>query len=129
MAVMEYLGFSLSREKLVVRRDRQKAFDKFGLQDLGDSKGVDSLEDIGGYEGVKRELREAIIAPLKSQEITYTYGLEPPNGVLLFGPPGTGKTMMMKALAKEMNIGFYYVKCSELLSEWYGESEKNISEV
>jgi len=129
IAAMEYYGFSLSRERLAVRREKQKAFGKFGLQDLGESQGVESLDDIGGYESVKSELREAIIAPLKQRELTYTYGLEPPNGVLLFGPPGTGKTMMMKALAKEMNIGFYYVKCSELLSEWYGESEKNISEV
>ncbi len=129
IAVMEYYGFALSRERIVVRRERQKAFNKFGLQDLGESRGVDSLEDIGGYDDVKAELHEAIIAPLKSQELVYTYGLEPPNGVLLFGPPGTGKTMMMKALAKEMNIGFYYVKCSELLSEFYGESEKNMSEV
>lgn len=129
IACMEYYGFALSRERMVVRRERQKAFDKFGLQDLGESRGVDSLEDIGGYGSVKAELHEAIIAPLKSQELVYTYGLEPPNGVLLFGPPGTGKTLMMKALAKEMNIGFYYVKCSELLSEFYGESEKNMTEI
>ncbi|MEM2137814.1 MAG: AAA family ATPase, partial [Candidatus Anstonellaceae archaeon] len=73
--------------------------------------------------------REAIIAPIKQKELAYTYGIKPPNGILLFGPPGTGKTLLMKALAKELNVGFYYVKCSDLLSEWYGESEKNLSEV
>ena len=129
IAAMEHYGLSLSRERAVVRRERQKSFGKFGLQDLGSSDGVDSLDDVGGYEDVKFELREAIVAPIKQKELTYTYGIKPPNGVLLFGPPGTGKTLLMKALAKELNIGFYYVKCSDLLSEWYGESEKNFSEV
>jgi len=57
------------------------------------------------------------------------YGIRPPKGILLFGPPGTGKTLLMTALAKELHIGFYYVKCSEILSQWYGESEKNIVEL
>ena len=129
IAFMEYNGISLSREKTVVRRERQKSFGKFGLQDLGESDGVTSLADVGGYEDVKRELREAIIAPIKQKELAFTYGIKPPTGVLLFGPPGTGKTLLMKALAKELDVGFYYVKCSDLLSEWYGESEKNVAEV
>ncbi|MEM4633572.1 MAG: AAA family ATPase [Candidatus Anstonellaceae archaeon] len=129
IAVLEKYGFALSREKKVVRAKKQKAFGKFGLQDLGDSDGVDSLNDVGGYEDVKLELREAIVAPIKQKELTYTYGIKPPNGILLFGPPGTGKTLLMKALAKELSLGFYYVKCSDLLSEWYGESEKNVAEV
>lgn len=129
IAAMEHYGFKLSRERAVVRKEKQRAFGKFGLQDLGDSEGVDSLDDVGGYKDVKLELREAIVAPIKQKELTYTYGIKPPNGILLFGPPGTGKTLLMKALAKELNVGFYYVKCSDLLSEWYGESEKNLSEV
>ncbi|MBI5051492.1 ATP-binding protein [Candidatus Micrarchaeota archaeon] len=48
---------------------------------------------------------------------------------MLFGPPGTGKTMLMRALAKELNYGFYYIKSSDILSQWYGETEKNISEL
>ncbi|VVC02000.1 VCP-like ATPase [uncultured archaeon] len=129
IAGMEHFGLSLSREKQVMRREKQKAFGKFGLADLGDSEGVESLDDVGGYNDVKSELREAIIAPIKQKELAYTYGIRPPNGILLFGPPGTGKTLLMKAMAKEMDVGFYYVKCSDLLSEWYGESEKNIAEI
>jgi len=129
IAFFEYNGISFSREKTVERRERQKSFGKFGLQDLGESDGVTSLDDVGGYADVKLELREAIISPIKQKELAYTYGIKPPTGVLLFGPPGTGKTLLMKALAKEMDVGFYYVKCSDLLSEWYGESEKNVAEV
>jgi SpoVK/Ycf46/Vps4 family AAA+-type ATPase len=129
IAAMEHYGISLSRERIVTRREKQKTFGKFGVQDLSESDGVDSLADVGGYEDVKLELREAIIAPIKQKELTYTYGIKPPTGILFFGPPGTGKTLLMKALAKELDIGFYYVKCSDLLSEWYGESEKNVSEV
>ncbi|MEM4555075.1 MAG: AAA family ATPase, partial [Candidatus Anstonellaceae archaeon] len=129
VAAAEHYGISLSRERLVMRREKQKAFGKFGLQDLSESDGVQSLDDVGGYEDVKNELREAIIAPLKQKELAYTYGIRPPTGILFFGPPGTGKTLLMKALAKELDIGFYYVKCSDLLSEWYGESEKNVAEI
>jgi len=129
IAAFEHSGFSISREKIVVRNQKQKSFGKFGLQDLSGSEGVSSLADVGGYEDVKHELSEAIVAPIKKKELTYTYGIKPPNGVLLFGPPGTGKTLLMKALAKELDVGFYYIKCSDLLSVWYGESEKNLSEV
>jgi SpoVK/Ycf46/Vps4 family AAA+-type ATPase len=128
IAAMEHYGISLSREKMVERGQKQKAFGKFGDGSLPDS-GVDTLEQVGGYEDVKAELREAIVTPLKKPEFAYAYNIRPPKGVLLFGPPGTGKTMLMRALANELDIGFRYVKCSELLSEWYGESEKNLSEV
>jgi transitional endoplasmic reticulum ATPase len=128
IAVMEHYGITLTREKNVERREKQKAFGKFGDGALPDS-GAESLDAVGGYEDVKAELREAIITPIKKPEYAYAYNIKPPKGVLLFGPPGTGKTMMMRALANELNIGFRYVKCSELLSEWYGESEKNLSEV
>ena len=128
IAAMEHYEISLSRENIVERHQKQKKFDKFGDSSLSDT-GLGSLKDIGGYEDVKNELYEAIVTPIKKPEYALTYGLKPPKGVLLFGPPGTGKTLLMRTLANELNIGFRYVKCSELLSEWYGESEKNLSEV
>ncbi|MFH1285501.1 MAG: AAA family ATPase [Candidatus Micrarchaeota archaeon] len=127
--LLEAFGIDLTREISIIKAEKASRFSKFGLEDLSTSAGGESLKSIGGYEDVKKELVEAIIWPLKRKELASAYGLKPPNGILLFGPPGCGKTMLMRALSREMDIGFYYVKCSELLSEWYGETEKNITEL
>ncbi|MBI4399312.1 AAA family ATPase [Candidatus Micrarchaeota archaeon] len=129
IAFIENKNINLARELSVIKAEKARRFGKFGIEDLSASGGAETLDDIGNYEDVKTELTEAIIWPLRQKELTVAYGIKPPNGLLLFGPPGTGKTMLMRALAKELEIGFYYVKCSEILSEWYGESEKNISEL
>ncbi|TRM85820.1 AAA family ATPase, partial [Sulfolobus sp. A20-N-G8] len=63
-------------------------------------------DDIGGYEDVKKEIREYIELPLKNKDVALRYGLRPPKGILLFGPPGCGKTLMMKALANETKLNF-----------------------
>ncbi|BBL46644.1 AAA family ATPase [Metallosphaera sedula] len=88
-----------------------------------------SWDDIGGYEDVKKEIREYIEFPLKNKEIAKTYGLRPPKGVLLFGPPGCGKTLMMRALAGEAKLNFIYVNVSDIMSKWYGESEARLKEL
>lgn len=123
---METNHLSFTRERSIMRDQKSK---EMGLQDLSSSEGAESLSEIGGYEDVKSELSESIIAPLKQKEIAYAYGIKPPNGILLFGPPGTGKTLLMRALSKELKIPFYYVKGSNLLSEWYGQSERNVSDI
>ncbi len=120
VAALEHYKVDFSREQTLRRAEKARKFGKFGLEDMGG--GSETLGDVGGYEDVKSELKDAIITPLKKRELSLTYGLKAPKGVLLFGPPGTGKTMLMRALAKEIDYGFYYVKCSDLLSEWYGES-------
>jgi SpoVK/Ycf46/Vps4 family AAA+-type ATPase len=126
---LEYNGIDISREVVVTKTEKMGKFRKFGIQDLSLAPGVECLDDIGNYEETKKELVEAILWPLTKKELSTAYGLKPPKGILLFGPPGTGKTMIMRALSREMKIGFYYVKCSDLLSEWYGESERNVSEL
>ena len=86
-------------------------------------------EDIGGLEEVKEDLKEAVEWPLKTPEIFTRLGIKPPKGILLFGPPGCGKTLLAKAVATESAANFITVKGPEVFSKWVGESEKAIREV
>ena len=85
--------------------------------------------DIGGLGNVKQELIEAVEWPLKHPESFKRLGVRPPRGILLFGAPGTGKTLLAKAVANESEANFILVKGPELLSKWVGESEKAVREV
>ena len=86
-------------------------------------------DDIGGLEDVKQELKEAVEWPLKHPETFKRLGIRPPKGTLLYGIPGTGKTLLAKAVASESEANFISVKGPELLSKWVGESEKGVREV
>ncbi|MBP2046472.1 CDC48 family AAA ATPase [Methanobacterium aggregans] len=86
-------------------------------------------KDIGGLNELKQSLKEVVEWPLKYPDAFKTIGIEPPKGILLFGPPGTGKTMLSKAVATESKANFISVKGSEVLSKWFGESERKISEI
>ena len=86
-------------------------------------------DDIGGYENVKQELKEMVEWPLKYPRYFEELGVEPPKGILLFGPPGTGKTLLAKAVATESNANFIAVRGPEILSKWFGESERAIREI
>lgn len=86
-------------------------------------------EDIGGLDDSKQELQEAVEWPLKYPEKFEKFGIRPPRGVLLHGVPGTGKTLLAKAVANESEANFIAVKGPELLSKWVGESEKGVREI
>ncbi|MDP8887613.1 MAG: CDC48 family AAA ATPase, partial [Thermoproteota archaeon] len=86
-------------------------------------------DDIGGLEGVKRELQEAVEWPLRYPDLYAKIGHTVPKGILLHGPSGTGKTMLAKAVATESEANFISVKGPELLSKWVGESERGIREI
>ncbi|NYZ75145.1 CDC48 family AAA ATPase [Candidatus Micrarchaeota archaeon] len=86
-------------------------------------------DQIGGLEGVKRELREAVDLPLKRPEVFERMGIRPVRGILLFGPPGTGKTLLAKAVATESEANFIAIRGPELISKWVGESEKGLREI
>jgi transitional endoplasmic reticulum ATPase len=86
-------------------------------------------EDIGGLDEVKEDLREAVEWPLKTPEIFTRLGIKPPKGILLYGPPGCGKTLLGKAVATESAANFITIKGPEIFSKWVGESEKAIREV
>ncbi len=86
-------------------------------------------EDIGGMQDVKQELIEAVEWPLKHPDAFKRLGVRPPRGILMYGAPGTGKTLMAKAVANESKANFILVKGPELLSKWVGESEKAVREI
>ncbi len=85
-------------------------------------------DEIGGLEGPKQELREAVEWPLRYAKLFDQAGAKAPKGVLLYGPPGTGKTLLAKAVATESEANFISVKGPEFLSKWVGESERAVRE-
>ncbi|KAL1323363.1 cell division cycle protein 48 homolog isoform X2 [Arachis hypogaea] len=88
-----------------------------------------SWDDIGGLENVKRELQETVQYPVEHPEKFEKFGMSPSKGVLFYGPPGCGKTLLAKAIANECQANFISVKGPELLTMWFGESEANVREI
>lgn len=86
-------------------------------------------EDIGGMKPVITKVREMIELPLKHPELFDRLGIDPPKGVLLHGPPGTGKTMLAKAVANESDAYFISINGPEIMSKYYGESEKALRDL
>ncbi len=86
-------------------------------------------DDAGGLDDVKQHLKEAVEWPLKNPEIFKRLGIKPPKGILLYGPPGCGKTLLARAVATESEANFISIKGPEVFSKWVGESEKAIREV
>jgi transitional endoplasmic reticulum ATPase len=85
--------------------------------------------DVGGLHDVKRVLKETIEWPLKYNDLFKQAGTSPSKGILLYGPPGSGKTLLAKAVASESEVNFISVKGPELMSKWVGESEKGVREI
>eukprot|EP00727_Mastigamoeba_balamuthi_P011626 m51a1_g7086 putative atpase aaa (863) ;mRNA; r:15089-17928 len=85
--------------------------------------------DVGGLEGAKRALREAVEWPMRHPEAFAAMGIRPPAGVLLYGPPGCAKTLLVQALATEAALNFIAVKGPQLLSKYVGESERAVRDV
>ncbi len=88
-----------------------------------------TYEDIGGLKEEVKKVREMVELPLKRPEIFARLGIEPPKGVLLYGPPGTGKTLLARAVANETEANFIVINGPEIMSKFYGESEKKIREI
>jgi transitional endoplasmic reticulum ATPase len=86
-------------------------------------------DDVGGLENVKQHLIEAVEWPLKTPEVFTKLGIRPPKGILLYGPPGCGKTLLARAVATESEANFISIKGPEVFSKWVGESEKAIREI
>ena len=97
---------------------------------VGDLKATGvSYEDIGGLKNEVELVREMVELPMKHPEVFQKLGVGAPKGVLLTGPPGTGKTLLAKAVANETDSSFFSIAGPEIMSKYYGESEKHLREV
>ncbi len=94
-----------------------------------DATGGITYEDIGGLQEEVKKVREMIELPLKKPQIFKKLGIDPPKGVLLYGSPGTGKTLLAKAVASEAGANFYSIAGPEVMSKFYGESEENVRKI
>lgn len=88
-----------------------------------------SWTDIGGLESVKKELQELVQYPVEHPDKFLKFGMQPSRGVLFYGPPGCGKTLLAKAIANECQANFISIKGPELLTMWFGESEANVRDI
>jgi len=88
-----------------------------------------SYEDIGGLTSEIEKIREMVELPMKHPELFEKLGIEAPKGVLLYGPPGCGKTLLAKAVASEAASNFFVINGPEVVSKWYGQSEQNLRKV
>ena len=88
-----------------------------------------TLKDVAGLKEAKKILMDNVITPFMFPEEYHKYGIEPGTGILLFGPPGTGKTYLGKALAGQLDIPFFRVDISKVVSKWVGDTEKHITRI
>lgn len=86
------------------------------------------LADVGGMEDVKRRLETAFLTPMRNPELRQMYGRSLPGGMLLYGPPGCGKTFLARAIAGELGAGFHAIELADVLDMWMGSSERNLHE-
>jgi transitional endoplasmic reticulum ATPase len=95
----------------------------------GQESSAITYEDIGGLHREIRRIREMIELPLRYPEIFDRLGIEPPKGVLLHGPPGCGKTLIARAVARETSAHFIHVNGPEIIDKWYGSSEAHLRQI
>lgn len=88
-----------------------------------------TFDDIGGLSSEIKRLREMVEVPLRHPEVFRRLGIDPPTGVLLYGPPGCGKTLLARALANECDASFFAISGPEIMNKYYGESEARLREI
>jgi transitional endoplasmic reticulum ATPase len=102
--------------------------DSYNIDDFGVEKVETTFADIGGMEALKEQIRMKIIYPLSNPELYKTYGKKVGGGILMYGPPGCGKTHLARATAGEIKAKFLSVGINEVLDMWIGSSERNLHE-
>ncbi len=128
----EYIDPELLEQIQVTRDDFEQALKEVmpsGIREVFVEVPNVTWDQIGGLDDLKQKLVEAVDWPLSHPKIFSRMGITPPKGILLYGPPGCGKTLLARAVATESKANFISIKGPELLSKWVGESEKAIREV
>ena len=115
--------------KMVDFREAIKDIEPSALREIYVEIPEVSWDQVGGLQEIKDRLKESIEWPLTQPDLFSHFGVKPPRGVVLFGAPGTGKTLIAKAIANEAKANFISVKGPEMISKWVGESERGIREV
>ncbi|MFI8568468.1 AAA family ATPase [Rhodococcus sp. NPDC078407] len=118
---------SLTQDDLVGALQVIRPLSRSGSEEL--AIGSLSLEDVGDMVETKQALTEAVLWPLRHPDSFARLGIEPPRGVLLYGPPGCGKTFLVRALASSGQLSVHSVKGAELMDKWVGSSEKAVREL
>ncbi len=124
---LEAEDINVVRALEVMKQDFRSNFGE-AFEDLTTGS-TETLDDVVNYDETKKELKEAILAPIEKRELAGAYNIKTAKGILLFGPPGTGKTYIMRALANEIRAGFFYIKTSQILSAYPGATAQTISKV
>ncbi len=88
-----------------------------------------TFRNIGGYDAVKQEIRDAIVMPMRHPDLYRRLRIRAPKGILLWGAPGTGKTLFARTIAKECSATFYHIRSSDIMSEWFGVSERRVKQL
>ena len=132
--IAERLGIGLSGTRSAIVEGRMRGANELADFDLsGDEYTIErstiKFDDVGGMESIKEQVRMKIIYPLTNPDMFKAYGKKIGGGILVYGPPGCGKTYLAKAAAGEINAGFMSVGISDVLDMWIGSSERNLHDV
>lgn len=123
------IGLKMYRTKAEEDGERSLIF-KFEDRSKVDSREARfGFEKVGDLEIVKETINEMIVGPLKNPLLAKKYGKSLSGGVLLYGPPGCGKSLLGEAISRECGASFFHIRISDILSMWYGKSEKNLKNV
>ena len=130
VAQIKFLVVSTNpNQPVIITENTEVVLNPKAVEISEDSVSEINYEDIGGLSEEIKKIREMVEIPIKHPEIFQKLGIEPPKGVLLHGPPGTGKTLLAKAVANESEAHFILLNGPEIMSKFYGESEKKIRDI